>query len=210
MKFNPSKWMAEKKLKLCSRGARSLWLDILCLMHDATPRGHLMVDELVPTPAQLAAMLGDAESSVASWLDELERFGVFSRTAEGVIYSRRMVRDTAAHVAGRKNGKLGGNPSIVASDISPLDAAADAAAKRIKAAERNRRWREKQKAERDAGRDARDASQASRSVSRDVPRASRGVSQERHEPTGTPSAPKAAAARDGVNPPLNPRVLESK
>jgi hypothetical protein len=43
---------------------------------------------------------------------ELERHGVFSRTREGVIYSRKLVRMAAKSAKARKNGVLGGNPSI--------------------------------------------------------------------------------------------------
>jgi hypothetical protein len=37
---------------------------------------------------------------------------VFSRTREGVIYSRRMTRDAKKSAIARKNGKNGGNPTL--------------------------------------------------------------------------------------------------
>jgi hypothetical protein len=43
---------------------------------------------------------------------ELEEHGVFSRTSEGVIYSRRMVRDLAKRQADVENGRKGGNPRL--------------------------------------------------------------------------------------------------
>src|SRR5690606_30968443 len=45
-------------------------------------------------------------------LEELARWGVFSRDRRGCIYSRRMVRDAKKAAIARKNGKNGGNPSL--------------------------------------------------------------------------------------------------
>ena len=44
-------------------------------------------------PPILARMVGCSEQEVNALLTELEEVGVFSRTADGVIYSRRMVND---------------------------------------------------------------------------------------------------------------------
>jgi hypothetical protein len=45
-------------------------------------------------------------------MSELDRNGVFSRDRHGRIYSRRMVRDAKTAKEAKKNGKLGGNPSL--------------------------------------------------------------------------------------------------
>lgn len=113
MKWYPSDWRAEPRLRMCSRAARSLWLDMLGLMHEADPYGHLIVGGIAPNPRQLAALLGDLEKDVVRWLAELEEASVYSVNEQGVIYSRRMVRDKEREAKDRENGKRGGNPKLV-------------------------------------------------------------------------------------------------
>src|SRR5437868_11970261 len=92
-KFYPSDWRADQALRLCSAAARGLWLECLCLMHEAEPYGYLLVNGKPVTEAQLAALTGVAAPELAELITELDAAGVFSRTAEGVITSRRMIRD---------------------------------------------------------------------------------------------------------------------
>lgn len=113
LKWYPADWRAEPTLRMCSRAARSLWLDMLGLMHDGEPYGHLTVSGIVPTPKQLASLLGDTERETLRLLAELEAAGVFSRDDSGRIFCRRMLRDKAREDRDRANGKWGGNPAIV-------------------------------------------------------------------------------------------------
>lgn len=92
--FFPSDWRADSALRLCSPGARLLWLEMLCLMHEAEPRGHMLVNGKRTTVAQTARLAGISEPECAEWTLELEEAGVFSRTDEDVIFSRKMVRDS--------------------------------------------------------------------------------------------------------------------
>jgi hypothetical protein len=102
IQFYPADWLQEAGLRACSLASRGLWIEVMCLMHQASPYGHLTLatrkdggeDTLQPIlPGVLARMVGSSEGEVANCLEELERFGVFSRTPGGVIFSRRMVRD---------------------------------------------------------------------------------------------------------------------
>ena len=43
MKFYPADWRAEPSLRFTSLAARGLWIEMLALMHEATPRGSLLV-----------------------------------------------------------------------------------------------------------------------------------------------------------------------
>lgn len=128
IKFYFADWRAEPRLKLCCRAARSLWFDLLGIMHEATPYGFLLVEGISPTPSQIANLTGDAERDVRKWLGELRAAGVASFTgdavpddvdrlmeqglADGVMFSRRMVRDSARKARDRENGRCGGNPNI--------------------------------------------------------------------------------------------------
>ena len=113
MKFYPSNWRSEPKLKMCSLSARGLWVELMCLMHEAEPYGHLKIGEKMPSDLQLSRLIGVPVEDVESGLLELSDAGVFSTTRGGVIYSRKMVRDFKAASKSRDNGKKGGNPSLL-------------------------------------------------------------------------------------------------
>ena len=112
MKFYPVDWRSEPTLRICSLAARGLWVELLGLMHEATPRGHLLIRGLSPTDAQLAALVGILPEQLTELIGELETARVFSRTGKGVIYSRRMTKDEKKIRTAVKNGKNGGNPSL--------------------------------------------------------------------------------------------------
>ncbi|MFC3706057.1 hypothetical protein ACFOOL_14990 [Devosia honganensis] len=111
-KFFPTDWRSDPKLRMCGLAARGLWIEMLALMHEATPYGHLLVSGLAPTDAQLAVLVGTSPDQIPALCGELESAGVFSRTKEGVIYSRRMTRVAKKSAIARKNGKNGGNPTL--------------------------------------------------------------------------------------------------
>lgn len=96
-------------------------MEMLALMHEAEPRGHLLVNERPITPKQLASLAGCSSKEVDAALLELEQSGVFSRTEEGTIYSRRMIRDAERAERDRNNGKGGGNPHLTKGVNPPLN-----------------------------------------------------------------------------------------
>lgn len=111
-KFYPTDWRSDAKLRNCGAAARGLWIEMLCLMHEATPYGHLLINGEMPTITQLSMQAAIPESQVPDLLGELEKSGVFSRNGKGVIYSRKMVRDAKKAAIAKNNGKNGGNPSL--------------------------------------------------------------------------------------------------
>lgn len=112
MKFYPQDWRADEKLRMCSLAARGLWIEMLAIMHRSERYGQLLVNGRVPTDAQLAVQVGASPSEVTAMLAELDGAGVFSRSANRAIYSRRMTRDHKKAKTARENGKNGGNPSL--------------------------------------------------------------------------------------------------
>jgi hypothetical protein len=111
--FYPSDYRADPSLRMCSIAARGLWLEMLCVMHEAEPRGSLRIKGRGVTAPQLAVLAGASLHEVEALLNELETAGVFSRDDEGIIFSRRMVRDEAKFQKDRNNGKRGGNPLLL-------------------------------------------------------------------------------------------------
>jgi hypothetical protein len=93
LKFWPQDWQRDAALRLCSLAARGLWLELLALAHDAEPYGHVTVNGRPPTQKQLAVLVNASTREVGTLIGELESAGVFSRTPENVIFSRRMVKD---------------------------------------------------------------------------------------------------------------------
>lgn len=112
MKFYPTDWRSDPALRMCRLSARGLWIEMIALMHEAAPYGHLLVSGRSPTNAQLAVLVGTSPDQIPELIGELESAGVFSRTREGVIYSRKMTRLAKKAAIARKNGKNGGNPTL--------------------------------------------------------------------------------------------------
>lgn len=104
--FYPSDWRSDTELRVCSIAARGLWIDMLALMHAGEPYGHLTVDGATVSDSQLARLVGESPSLIKRLLKELEAHGVFSRTEQGVIYSRRMVIDEQKREVRAAFGKL--------------------------------------------------------------------------------------------------------
>ena len=119
-------WRSDPGLRMSGLAARGLWMDMLALMDEGEPYGHLAISGRPIGARDLAVMIGGAtEREVASLLAKLEANGVFSRTSDGVILSRRMVRDNARREQGQENGRLGGNPNLVSAEqqgVNPDDA----------------------------------------------------------------------------------------
>lgn len=102
MKFYPRDWRGDQALRVCSLAARGLWMEMLSIMHEAKPYGHLVINGRAVNAAQLGALAGTSEEHVRELLNELEAAGVFSRNRDGVVYSRRMTRDEKSARKGRK------------------------------------------------------------------------------------------------------------
>ena len=112
MKFYPSDWRAEPRLRNCGLASRGLWMEMLALMHESGRYGYLLVNDKAPADRQLAIQAGATIEEVSAAIAELESEGVFSRDRHGTIYSRRMIRDEKRAIHAQKIGKKGGNPTL--------------------------------------------------------------------------------------------------
>ena len=120
VKWHFAKWRTDPGLRMCGLAARGLWKELLCIMAECQPYGHLLVNGRGLSNAQIASMVGmTSEREVGRLLAELDDAGVFSRTPEGAIYSRRLVRDKHARDLGRAYGKAGGNPALTGKGKTP-------------------------------------------------------------------------------------------
>lgn len=101
-KFYPTDWKADNQLKLCSAGARGLWIEMLCICHEATPYGHFLINGSAPTETELSVLTGIPMEQITALMGELSSRSIFSRTSKGVIYSRKMVNDEKKSKDGKK------------------------------------------------------------------------------------------------------------
>lgn len=102
LKFYPVDWRGDQALAVVSLAARGLWIDMIALMHEATPYGHLIVGAKPLSDADLSRLVGASLEEVQALLVELLNAGVARRTRTGVIYSKRMIADDKKAIAGRK------------------------------------------------------------------------------------------------------------
>lgn len=119
-KFYWSDWRSDPKLRACGLAARGLWVEMLGLMHEAEPCGHLLINGKPPTDQQLAVMVGASVAEVRRLKVELSDAGV--PTIDGDTWiSRRLVRDAQRRATNQANGKSGGNPKLRKSDNRTAD-----------------------------------------------------------------------------------------
>jgi hypothetical protein len=125
IKWYPTDWRADPRLRMCSLSARGLWIELIGYMHEGEPYGHLTINGISPAIEDVASLVGRPLGEVRKAWAELEQRQVFSREG-GAIYSRRMVRDKAKAEKDRQNGKGGGNPKLrgeVKEGVNPQDKA---------------------------------------------------------------------------------------
>lgn len=101
MKFYPRDWRGDQALRAVSIAARGLWIECLCIMHEAKPYGQLLLNGEPVEGDALARMAGVSVDEVHSLLGELRQAGVLSVTRNGVIFSRRMTKDHARAQKGK-------------------------------------------------------------------------------------------------------------
>jgi hypothetical protein len=102
--------------------ARGLLTELLCIMHKATPYGYLLINGKAPADAELTRLVrATSTGEVRRLREELLERGVLSRTADGILYSRRMVRKARQSAIGRETGKRGGNPylKLLSTTVNP-------------------------------------------------------------------------------------------
>ena len=109
--FYTGDWLKDPAVRMMTLTQRGLWIDMLSLMYESSDRGYLSLKNGQPVSTeQLCRMVGCLDiRTVEECLEAMEAVGVFSRTKDGVIYSRRMVNDEKIREQKVKAGKASGN-----------------------------------------------------------------------------------------------------
>lgn len=111
--FYPGDWLRDTALRTCSVAARGLWIEMICLMHEGQPYGHLKVGDKIIDAPTLARMVGSNTRTIKSLLGELLHANVCEMLSDQTIISRRMVRDEEVREKRAAGGSKGGNPKLV-------------------------------------------------------------------------------------------------
>ena len=113
IKFYVRDWQSDSGLRSCSFAARGLWIEMMCIMAQGNPYGHLTLSNGQPiADDQLERLTGGVKGEVKGLLKELDDADVYSKSDAGVVYSRRMVKDWKRIEDSRQTGKRGGNPAL--------------------------------------------------------------------------------------------------
>jgi len=118
MKWWPSDWRGDPGLRSCAPLTRYCWFEMLLVMHDAEPYGHLLISGRAPDAQTLSRVIGVDAKDIRRAIRELRDRGVLSMTDDGVIISRRMIRDENRRKIAEKNGAKGGNPALKNQPVS--------------------------------------------------------------------------------------------
>lgn len=105
--FYPADWRKDLELQSCGIAARGLWVEMMCVMHEAEPYGFLTLNGKPMTDSQAASACRVTPRQYRELLGELQAAGVPGKNADGAIYSKRMVRDEALRLARAEGGKSG-------------------------------------------------------------------------------------------------------
>lgn len=100
-------------LQSCSIGARGTWYELLWVMHDGEPYGHLAVEGRPLGDEEAARLIGVPIREYRKYAAELLAAGVPGVREDGCWFNRRMVRDEEVRRARASGGHLGGNPKLM-------------------------------------------------------------------------------------------------
>lgn len=110
--FYPGDWRKDPDLSRCSKAAKGVWIDMLCLMFECEDRGVFATGGEPWTDEEIAAAIGGDTGANLACIDELLRKGVARRNDSGAIFSRRLVRDEQKRRARVQSGQAGGKASL--------------------------------------------------------------------------------------------------
>jgi len=116
-------YLSDENLSDCSLAAQGLWMRMLGYMARSEKRGYLLLNgnqkESKSLAEQkqieskvLAKRTHTDEKIIEQLIGELEENGVFSRDENGIIFSRRLVREAELSRIRSEAGRKGGRPSL--------------------------------------------------------------------------------------------------
>jgi hypothetical protein len=114
LQFYPADWRKDLAVQSLGYFDRGVWFEMLCLMHESSERGVMLLNG-APMPEEvIARLLGLDNQTFNQTLTTILTFGVAKRRQpDNAIFSKRMVDDERLCEIRRQAGKLGGNPALL-------------------------------------------------------------------------------------------------
>lgn len=114
MQFYPADWRKDLAVQALGYFERGVWFEMLCLMHESSERGVLLLNGIPMPDEVIARLLGLDNQTFNQALTKLLTYGVAKRRdADNAIFSKRMVADEKICQIRREAGKRGGNPALL-------------------------------------------------------------------------------------------------
>ena len=119
--FYPGDWMKDPALRMASKAARGMWIDMLCLMFECEERGVLISGGKPWADSEIAGAVGGDTNANLLLLHELLEKGIAKRDKRGAIFNSRMVLDEQVRQANtqRQRRFRGGRNASVTPHVTP-------------------------------------------------------------------------------------------
>jgi hypothetical protein len=112
--FYPADWRKDPAVQALDYHDRGVWFEMICLMHESSERGVLLLNGQPMSEEVLARLLGLDKQTMSDALTKILCYGAARRReCDGAIYSHRMVKDERLIQIRRDSGKKGGNPVLL-------------------------------------------------------------------------------------------------
>lgn len=122
MQFYPADWRKDLAVQALGYFERGVWFEMLCLMHESSERGVLLLNGAPMPDEMVARLLGLDNQTFNQTLTTLLTYGVAKRReTDNAIYSKRMVADEKLCQIRREAGKRGGNPVLLKQNPTTRD-----------------------------------------------------------------------------------------
>jgi hypothetical protein len=117
--FYPKDWRNDPELSKCSKAAKGMWIDCLCLLSECRERGVFASSSGLPwSEEQIARAIGGDIAENLSLLHELLSNGVARIDKRNAIFSARMTRDEKTSKEKQRFGLMGGNPALLKQQLN--------------------------------------------------------------------------------------------
>lgn len=103
-----SDWEADTGLQLCGLKAQGLWMKMLSIMARSKKKGYLLCGDKQMESKDLAKLTGETEGEINTLIGELFDHDVPSKSVDGIVYNRRMVREAELSAIRAEAGHYGG------------------------------------------------------------------------------------------------------
>jgi hypothetical protein len=122
--FYPGDWQKDPCLRRCSKAAKGVWMDLLCLLFECPVRGVFVDASGKPwSDEEIAEAIGGDIGANLGYIAELVSKGVAQRDTRGAIFSRRMVRDeqNRRSATERKRKERSGHASVTPMSVNEYE-----------------------------------------------------------------------------------------